>query len=447
MRLAAALLLPFVVAALVVDALSIGNDGSRSGRASPRASGQRLTVRLQRAHAVGARRSPRASLVQLSEGVAEGNVGSAVADARGPLPELLFGSLYVGLPPQEFKVAFDTGSGNLILPSKKCLSLACRSHKMYDGEMSAMSRDIARIDNISASLPQDGARETVRLLVGAGHLTGQLKSDRVCLGSLENLCAQTGIIDATEMSEYPFGVLPYDGIFGLGLPGSSLDKHFNLMGNLAEQGTLELDRFGVWFAVEGDDEDSEITFGATDESRMGSSTMLWKQLPRPESGLWELDLTDLEVRGARLNACGGGCRAAFDTGTSVIGGPSDFVDALVSRLGIADAECDMSSLPTIGFVLGDIVLRLEPSDYVKKPGAQCFHQFMKIDVPPPKGPIVLLGAPFFRRYYTAFDRVTLRLGFALSKHKVPARYGESSEDTAARLITQKGARGEDSIDA
>jgi hypothetical protein len=33
---------------------------------------------------------------------------------------------------QEFTVIFDTGSGNLILPGKKCDSPACRQHRQYD---------------------------------------------------------------------------------------------------------------------------------------------------------------------------------------------------------------------------------------------------------------------------------------------------------------------------
>lgn len=425
---------------LLTDALSLGNDARLSSLQRQSLSSQKqIVVRLRHG---GKHRSLPSSLMQVTANSASARSGF-VSSSRGPIPELLFGSLYVGLPPQEFQVAFDTGSGNLVLPSRQCLSLPCRSHHTYNSDMSAMSKDITRIDDLTAVVPQAGSRETVRLLVGAGHLVGQLKSDRVCLGSHEDLCAQTGIIDAVEMSEYPFTVLPYDGILGLGLQGVSLHKRFNLLGNLAEAKALELNRFGVWFAKEGDEEDSEITFGTTDESRMGSSTMFWKALPRPETGLWELDLTDVEVGKKRMNACGqSGCRVAFDTGTSVIGGPSDFIDILTSRLDVAG--CNMDSLPMIGFVLNRTVLRLDPSDYLKREGARCYHQFMKIDVPPPKGPIILLGSPFFRRYYTVFDRVTLRLGFALSKHK---GVGESSEATAARLVSQTGDDVSDAIDS
>eukprot|EP00971_Amphidinium_carterae_P175807 3484981-Amphidinium_carterae.1 len=31
-------------------------------------------------------------------------------------------------------------------------------------------------------------------------------------------------------------------------------------------------------------------------------------------------------------------------------------------------------------------------------GEKCSHQLLGIDVPPPRGPIIFLGAAFFRRY-------------------------------------------------
>lgn len=42
-----------------------------------------------------------------------------------------WGSVSMGEPAQNFKVIFDTGSGNLILPGKDCNSAACTEHKRY----------------------------------------------------------------------------------------------------------------------------------------------------------------------------------------------------------------------------------------------------------------------------------------------------------------------------
>lgn len=44
----------------------------------------------------------------------------------------------------------------------------------------------------------------------------------------------------------------------------------------------------------------------------------------------------------------------------------------------------------------------------------CAPAFMALDVPPPRGPIFVIGDTFMRKYYTVFDRDSLKIGFALA---------------------------------
>merc|ERR1719410_2932349 len=95
-----------------------------------------LRIQLRR-HASKTRKVPQ-SLLQLK-------VGAKAADnpaLRGPPPETLVGSVYVGLPPQELTVMFDSGSGNVIFPSKHCMTMACISHRSYDSSVSATRKTI-----------------------------------------------------------------------------------------------------------------------------------------------------------------------------------------------------------------------------------------------------------------------------------------------------------------
>ena len=62
-----------------------------------------------------------------------------------------YGQVTVGSPPQSFLVVFDTGSGNLLLPSKECSDEACSSHRRYDAALSATSMQIAYADHLASA--------------------------------------------------------------------------------------------------------------------------------------------------------------------------------------------------------------------------------------------------------------------------------------------------------
>jgi hypothetical protein len=395
--------------------------------------GKMVTIKLKRSGQRGERkRRLRSSLLQVSSG----------ARARSAKPSDLYGVIRIGTPPQAFTVAFDTGSGNVLIPSKKCSDMACYAHRAFDDGTSATSKPVAFLAT-NDSLPDDGSRDVVKIHVGTGDAKGFFTSDRVCIGVEADICAPTTFIEATDMSDEPFNLVTFDGILGIGLPESSLDKGkpvgksgFNFLGNLADKQALRNDRFGIWLSKPADKKDSEMTLGGFDPNRLGSG-IVWTPVQNLKggSGFWEVKVHDVAINGMKMGTCPTkGCRGALDTGTSVIAGPSDIINAALLELGVADDCSNYATLPKLGFAIDHYVLNIEASDYVKKTEDSCVHQLLALDIPPPKGPIILLGDPFLRRYYTIYDRDSLQVGISMAIHKNEDGEGEDIEKVVKNLM-------------
>ncbi|KAL5163645.1 Aspartic proteinase A2 [Glycine soja] len=92
-------------------------------------------------------------------------------------------------------------------------------------------------------------------------------------------------------------------------------------------------------------------------------------------------------------------------------------DKMPSPMGESAVDCgNISSLPVVSFTIGGRTFELSPEEYILKVGegpvAQCISGFTAIDIPPPRGPLWILGDVFMGRYHTVFDFGKQRVGFA-----------------------------------
>mmetsp|Transcript_37658 Transcript_37658/g.59560 ORF Transcript_37658/g.59560 Transcript_37658/m.59560 type:complete len:425 (+) Transcript_37658:86-1360(+) len=326
-----------------------------------------------------------------------------------------YGVVTVGSPAQKFSVVFDTGSGNLLLPSKECTDEACTSHKQFDSALSATAMQIAYADQPSTPVAADGSRDVVTITFGTGEMSGVYVRDNICLGD-GDLCCKADFVAATEESDEPFSLVPFDGILGLSLPQMAEGPAFSVLDQFVGAGALQQSLFGVFFGNEG--EQSEMTFGSY-KAEHTATEIFWSPVTTP--GYWQVAMDDITVDKQGLGLCNDAqhkCQVAVDTGTSLLAGPSEVVSALVDKLQVADDCSNMQSLPDLGFIVGDHILSLKAEDYVAQHSDRCSLGLMSLDVPPPKGPLFIFGDPFLRKYYTVYDRQNMRVGFALAKHAV-----------------------------
>merc|ERR1740122_480715 len=82
-----------------------------------------------------------------------------------------WGQMTLGTPPQEFKVIFDTGSGNLIVPAADCKVPGCAPHKKYKSNASSTSALVTNENGEAAS----------EITFGTGKVTGTFYKDNLCM--------------------------------------------------------------------------------------------------------------------------------------------------------------------------------------------------------------------------------------------------------------------------
>jgi len=328
-----------------------------------------------------------------------------------------YGPITIGTPGQDFTVIFDTGSSNLWVPSVVCLesdvgSLPCKTHNTYNS-------------SLSTTYIPDG--QVFILRYGTGQLKGFDSIDTVTFGG--DVAVKNQLFgEATQEPGITFVAAKFDGIFGLGYPELAVHGNLPPFNNAYNQGLVQENLFSFYLNRDPSGEvGGIIDFGGMDPDYYVADSLNW--FPITRQLYWQIDMASVSVDPTSDNptiACNGGCQAIVDSGTSVITGPTEDTDKINEAIGAIKfiagewlVRCkNIPTMPDITFKLGEIEYTLTASQYVLQISdpdsgqVQCISGFMGMDIPPPSGPLWILGDAFMGQYYTTFDFENNRVGIA-----------------------------------
>ena len=322
---------------------------------------------------------------------AEGNPSHGV-----PLKNFLNAQYYseigIGNPPQTFKVVLDTGSSNLWVPGKDCSSIACFLHTKYDSSE-------------SSTYKANGTKFEIRY--GSGSLSGFVSQDTVTIGDYK--IKNQDFAEATSEPGLAFAFGKFDGILGLAFDTISVNKIVPPFYNLLSQAKGKVEPiFSFWLSDtnKDGDADGEFVIGGMPEGRYEGKVTT---LPLRRKGYWEVNLDAFSFGDETLETENTG--AAIDTGTSLIAVPTDVAELLNKEIGAKKSwngqytvDCaKVDSLPSVTFDFSGHKFELPASDYILNVQGSCISGFTGLDIPPPLGPVWIVGDAFLRRYVSGYQ--------------------------------------------
>jgi cathepsin D len=297
----------------------------------------------------------------------------------------------------------------LWVPSSKCpiTNIACRTHNRYT-------------ESKSSTYQANGTSFAIQY--GSGSVAGFLSEDVVGIGGLTVKGQTFG--EALQEPGITFVVAKFDGLLGLAYQSISVDAVIPLWYNILNQNLVSEPIFSFWLSQDADaDVGGELTLGGVDPSRYTGN---FSYAPLTNETYWAFTFEDFTVDGTSQDWCsdtGGNCDAVLDSGTSLIAGPSTFMDALNKKLGaiVENGEgildCSkVDNLPNVAFTINGNTFELTPNDYVLKVTSEgeteCLSGFGGFDFP--GTPLFILGDVFIATYTSVFDFGNARVGWAKS---------------------------------
>lgn len=294
----------------------------------------------------------------------------------------------VGTPAQNFNLVLDTGSSDLWVADNTCSDSQCEGINLYNPGSSSSS--------VSSSTQFE-------ITYGSGAVQGVLYADTVSLAGYS--VYNTTVAGVDKLAQNTISA-PSSGIMGMGFQSLASSGATPFWEVLAESGKLSANAFSFQLQRNALTVTSEyqlssggvFTLGEIDSNQY-SGDITYTNLPNTtagQAGYWAIPLDSISIDGSSVDTSNE--LAAIDTGTTLIGGPSDAVTQIYSKISNSQ-QVDLgssgsgesgyyafpcSTTPTVAFTFGGKSWTLNASDFnagaIDTSGSYCLGAIFATDL-------------------------------------------------------------------
>ncbi|CAL8093679.1 unnamed protein product [Calicophoron daubneyi] len=300
-----------------------------------------------------------------------------------------YAEIGIGIPPQKFKIFFDTWNQNTWITSTKCPReryAMCKNHARYDAKKST-----ARIETT----------EEFSYVEYGTTVSGTITEDKVTLG---NRVVSQSFGEANATNGETLATVTYDGSFGLGF-GSTGTKHPTILQSMANSGAINKQVYGIYAKSNAN---GEIMFGGYNKALFSGELEFTKVLSPQEwmFGIKRITFGDEDLTGTV-------CQGVVNDGSHHIYGPKVQVEKIYKRLDcdpykLCEVDCSkISTFPQLKITVKTKEFTIKPEDYIDREGDKCTGRIFHLDQP-----TWVLGNLFLDKVYTAYDVEGAQIGFA-----------------------------------
>ncbi|EPQ57127.1 acid protease [Gloeophyllum trabeum ATCC 11539] len=235
------------------------------------------------------------------------------------------GSISIGTPAQQFNVILDTGSADLWVASTSCQTCSSDTPEF----------STSRSSSFKASTNSAGQAQSLTIKYGSGEVAGTLGTDTVSMAGFQISNQGFVVVDQTSQSLLSG---TNAGIMGLGFTPIASSGATPFWEALVNANQLTQPVMSFWLRRLLDDSQAtqtselyggEFTLGGTNTSLYTGEVQFIDFPSNVEPSFWLLSVAGVTVQGKSVSIpSGNSALAAIDTGTTLIGGPSDAVDSI-----------------------------------------------------------------------------------------------------------------------